>query len=139
MKWLAAAIALSLSWAADASASPFHGLWNTPVEGGVVRLEACGQDVCGYVVNSPLLQNNPDQRDVRNDNAERRDRRIMGLNILRARALSERRLGDGWVYNPEDGKTYRGSIEMQRDGTLRLTGCVVWPLCQTQTWRRRAD
>lgn len=123
--------------AGNACADEFIGLWRTPVDGGgLVRLESCGADICGVVVDSPRLRAHPDQRDVRNANSALRQRPLRGLRILQARETGARELGDGWVYNPEDGRTYRGSVRLLPDGTLRLTGCVAWPLCRTQTWRR---
>ena len=44
--------------------------------------------------------------------------------------------GGGSVYNPADGRTYRGTITMTGDNSLRLRGCIVAPLCKTQTWTR---
>lgn len=122
------------TYAQDASVI---GLWRTPVDGGgLVRISPCGGDICGVVVDSPRLRSNPDQRDVRNRDVSRRDRRLRGLNMLRASPTGPGRWGEGWVYNPEDGRTYRGSIERLGDGRLRLRGCVVAPLCRTQIWER---
>jgi len=45
-------------------------------------------------------------------------------------------MAGGSVFNPADGRTYRGTITMQGEDTLRLRGCVVAPLCRTQTWTR---
>lgn len=132
---LAAAAALWFA-ASAAHAQGFEGLWSTPVDGGgLVRLERCPAGVCGYVVDSPRLRAEPDQRDVRNEDPALRRRRLRGLRILEARAVSDAR-GEGWVYNPEEGKTYRGVIERIGEDRLRLTGCIIWPLCRSQTWRR---
>jgi uncharacterized protein (DUF2147 family) len=120
-----------------ASANEFLGLWRTPVDGGgLVRLEQCGSAVCGVVVDSPRLRANPDQRDVLNQDRAMRTRRLMGLRMFEARPTGARRLSDGWVYNPEDGHTYRGSVTLLQDGRLRLTGCAIWPLCRSQVWTR---
>lgn len=45
---------------------------------------------------------------------------------------------DGWLANPEDGRTYRGKIRLTPDGALRLKGCAL-VFCQSQIWRRIAD
>jgi len=42
----------------------------------------------------------------------------------------------GKIYNPEDGNTYQGTITLVDDNTLNLRGCVIFPLCKTQTWSR---
>lgn len=134
---LAAMLGLSGAAPSQAQEPGVTGLWRTPVDGGgLVRISRCGTDICGVVVDSPRLRSNPDQRDVRNRDATRRDRRLRGLAMLRASPTGPGRWGDGWVYNPEDGRTYRGSIEQLPDGRLRLRGCVVAPLCRTQIWER---
>lgn len=137
---LAATVALAnASSPVMAQSSSIAGLWRTPVDGGgTVRIAPCGSDVCGTVVSSPRLRANPDQRDARNTDARLRDRPLRGLTILRATPDGAGRWTDGWVYNPEDGKTYRGSLQLTPDGKLRVTGCVVRPLCRTQTWERSA-
>jgi uncharacterized protein (DUF2147 family) len=40
------------------------------------------------------------------------------------------------LYNPTDGGTYHGSISVVDENTVKLTGCVVFPLCKTQVWHR---
>jgi uncharacterized protein (DUF2147 family) len=137
VKPLLLALALLVASSGAASANEFLGLWRTPVDGGgMVRLEQCGQSICGVVVDSPRLRTNPDQRDVHNRDRAHRNRRLMGLRMLEARQTAPGRLGDGWVYNPEDGHTYRGSVTLLEDGRLRLTGCAIWPLCRNQIWTR---
>ena len=48
--------------------------------------------------------------------------------------------GDGWsggtLYNPDDGGTYKGRLMPTDAGHLAVRGCIVWPLCKTQTWTR---
>ncbi|MEO8926300.1 MAG: DUF2147 domain-containing protein [Caulobacteraceae bacterium] len=113
------------------------GLWRTPVDGGsTVRIGTCGEAVCGWGVSSPRLRAFPDQKDVRNRDPAQRGRLIAGLLFLKLRPLGPGRWGDGWVYNPEDGGTYKGTVELKPDGRLSLRGCIVAPLCQTQTWTR---
>ncbi len=138
MRWAFALVgALSLIGAEARASNAFFGVWRTPVNGGgIVRVEACGERVCGFVVSSPHLDVHPDQRDVRNSEPSLRDRRIKGLQILDARLVADDELGDGWVYDPEEGSTYSGSVSLLKDGRLRLTGCIFWPLCRSQTWTR---
>lgn len=128
------------SLAAAQSSQTILGVWRTPSDGGsTVRISACGDAVCGQIVSSPALRADPNLRDGRNSDASLRTRRLQGLRILQVRPQGPGRWSDGWVYNPTDGKTYRGSITMTPEGRLRLTGCVVRPLCQTQTWTRVSD
>lgn len=119
------------------SADTITGTWRTPTDGGsIVRIAMCGDAICGQIISSPSLHGDPGLLDRRNTNPELRTRRLQGLRILQVRADDRGRWTDGWVYNPRDGRTYRGSMTLTPDGRLRLTGCVVRPLCQTQTWTR---
>jgi uncharacterized protein (DUF2147 family) len=129
--------ALLLAGASAEAEHPVAGLWRTPTDGGsLVRLEACGRDICGAIVSSPKLKANPDQRDQRNAQPSLRGRPLKGLRILQASPTAPGHWTKGWVYNPEDGKTYQGEIRLLPDGRLKLTGCVVKPLCKTQVWVR---
>jgi len=121
----------------SAATDSVFGLWKTPEDGGsVVRLDPCGDSLCGRIVTSPRLRAYPDQRDVLNKDPALRGRPLKDLLFLKLRALGSGRWGDGWAYNPKDGGTYHGSMELKADGGLRLTGCVVAPFCKTQTWTR---
>ncbi len=41
----------------------------------------------------------------------------------------------GRLYNPEDGRDYKGSLQLRSDSTVVVSGCELF-LCQTQVWRR---
>ncbi len=131
------AAALGLVGAGATGADSVLGLWKTPIDGGsIVKLGPCGDSLCGWVFSSPHLRANPDQRDVRNRDPAQRGRLLHDLLVLKVRVLGPNRWGEGWAYNPEDGGTYRGSMERVADGSLRVTGCIVAPFCKTQTWTR---
>ncbi len=42
----------------------------------------------------------------------------------------------GTVYNPEDGNSYKASLTLVDANTVKITGCLVTPLCRSQTWVR---
>lgn len=136
---IAALAALALLTNTQPADADIRGLWRTPVDGGLVRIETCGRDVCGILVQSAALRADPDRRDLRNADPRLRTRPLGGLRLLQARPAGPARWTDGWVYNPEDGRTYRGSLRLRTDGRLELTGCVVRPLCRTQVWTRATD
>jgi uncharacterized protein (DUF2147 family) len=127
----------ALGSVATGAAAGVTGLWKTPIDGGsLIRLAPCGDALCGWVVTSPRLRANPEQRDVRNRDQSLRGRRLGGLLVLKVRPLADTKWGDGWAYNPEDGGVYTGTLELRPEGTLGVTGCVVVPLCKTEIWTR---
>jgi len=93
------------------------GKWRTPSKHGVVELGRCGESVCGRLVDSDGLKTNPDLRDANN--------KAKGNEWV-----------EGQIYNPEDGGTYKATITPSGANSLKLKGCIVWPLCKTQTWTR---
>ena len=131
---LAAGAALTL--AAAAQAADVTGLWHTAAQGGLIEIAPCGDSVCGKIVGSPELTAHPDLKDSRNGNPALRSRLLKGLVILQG----FHRDGDGWsggqLYNPPNGATYKGELRLTAPDTLKVTGCIVSPLCQTQIWSR---
>ena len=112
------------------------GLWKTGPKNGEIRIEPCGDAVCGRIITSPALQSHPDARDARNPDPGLRARSLKGLRIID----HLKRDGEGWsggaIYNPWDGRTYQASVVLDGPDRLKLKGCVVFPICQTQTWTR---
>ena len=134
---LFAATALAISaLAAPALAADPTGLWQTQTNNGQVRIERCGNALCGTLVTSAAIRANPNQKDVKNKDESQRGRTLRGLRMLSGFTGGPTEWRGGSVYNPEDGGTYRGTITMPNDNTLRLRGCIVAPLCKTQTWTR---
>lgn len=122
--------------AAPAFAAEPTGLWQTPTRGGQVEIFKCGASLCGRLVSSEGLKADPNLKDLNNANASLRARGLKGLTILTGFSGGPKEWTGGNIYNAEDGKTYSGSITLDGDDTLKLRGCVVAPLCKTQTWTR---
>jgi uncharacterized protein (DUF2147 family) len=125
------ALALALQAAASGVSPEIVGLWRTAGDEGLVRIEACGQAICGRAVDDP-----PPPTNVGSHNPDLRDQAVDGQLIMKLKPLGPGQWGDGWIHNPDNGKTYKASITLTPDGRLRLRGCIVVPLCRTQTWTR---
>jgi uncharacterized protein (DUF2147 family) len=77
--------------------------------------------------------------DGRNPDRALRSRPLVGVEIVRGlRETAPGVWSDGAVYNPDDGRTYTGTVKV-RGGKLELRGCALNVICQTQTWRRPDD
>jgi sterol desaturase/sphingolipid hydroxylase (fatty acid hydroxylase superfamily)/uncharacterized protein (DUF2147 family) len=98
------------------------GDWATPGLGAVVRLEPCADALrlCGRLVWAW--------------DPARVQRGAIGAAMLRDFRWNGDAFSGGALLNPEDGRTYSGSIRPDGD-VLRLRGCAG-PFCQTQVWRR---
>jgi uncharacterized protein (DUF2147 family) len=136
--------------AAPVPTSPLEGVWRTQLL-SEVTIGPCPEGFCGalshIVVPEGLLSGaeadaaaamSPDQFfDYRNEDPALRNRPMLGLQILTLWQGKEPHIFDGEVYNPEDGKTYSGYIELIGPDTLRLNGCVLFNVvCRGEDWTR---
>lgn len=133
---LVAATLASGSAAAAAGPETALGRWRTPSRHGVVEIAQCGGSICGRLVESDNIRTNPDLRDLNNKDTAKRDRKLKGMQILSGFTRKSGSWDGGTIYNPEDGGTYKATITPAGADTLKLKGCIVWPLCKTQTWTR---
>ncbi|HYC98508.1 DUF2147 domain-containing protein [Brevundimonas sp.] len=134
--FLATLAAFACALAGPAFASDPVGLWRTQTNDGQVRISRCGQVLCGVLVTSERIREQPAATDENNSDRALRSRPLRNLPLLNGFTGGPTEWRGGTVYNPADGRTYRGTITLQGDNTLRLRGCVVAPLCRTQTWTR---
>ena len=131
------AAAFVLAAAAPAfAASPIDGLWKTPTREGQVQIYDCAGALCGKLVTSLGLKENPGLKDEKNKDESQRGRPLKDLLMLQGFSGGPVQWKGGSVYNPDDGGVYKGSIKMIGPDELKLTGCIVFPLCKTQTWTR---
>jgi hypothetical protein len=97
--------------AAPLAANTPVGIWKTEDDKGNVRIEQCGQDLCGYAVGS-------------------------GEKIL----INMRPEDSKWVgriHDPDSGRNYDSTIAMKGANVLRVQGCAFGGLfCGGQTWKR---
>jgi len=134
--YLCAAL-LALSVAAPAYANDPTGLWLVQDRTAKVRIAPCGEALCGAVVWLSEVNDRDTGRpkvDKLNSNPQLRSRPIMGVPIL----ISLRSSGARWagqIYNPDDGNTYSGTVELQSPTQLRVRACVTI-FCQSETWTR---
>jgi uncharacterized protein (DUF2147 family) len=124
------------SHAAAARPEDAIGLWSTPVKHGVVEIAACGTGICGRLVESDAIRANADARDTKNSEPAQRHRPLKGLAMLSGFTREPGGWNGGTIYNPDDGHTYHATITLSGSATLHLKGCVIWPLCKSQTWQR---
>jgi uncharacterized protein (DUF2147 family) len=134
---VALAVLLTACACASALAATPVGDWKTPEHNGVVRISQCdGDALCGKLVDGDDLRADPDVRDTRNQDPAKRARLMKGLTLFDGVKGGPTEWTGGSLYNPEDGKTYHGSIKLVDANTLKLTGCVFAPFCRSQTWTR---
>lgn len=110
------------------------GRWRDSDGLSEVRIAPCeGGFLCGTIV---WLKE--ERKDARNPDPVRRERSLLGLEVLskiQATHIPARFSAQG--YNPEDGRTYQTTLELQSRDRLQIKGCVLGGLiCDDDIWTR---
>jgi uncharacterized protein (DUF2147 family) len=129
---LAPIAALTLSLPAHA-ADPINGQWLTANGNAIVTIAPCGKAVCGKISKVVRPDPNGDGTDRKNPDPALKSRKILGLMII-PNFTDAGKDWQGQIYSPEAGKSYKGYIVKQPDGSLQVRGCIATFLCQTQKW-----
>lgn len=96
--------------AAPTPATPL-GIWATEENKGNVRIEECGQNLCGYAVKT-------------------------GKKIL-INMKPQASKWTGTIHDPDSGRNYDSTIAMKGTNALRVQGCAFGGMfCGGQTWKR---
>ena len=112
------------------------GLWRTARHGALVDIADCGDATpCGTLAWASEAVFAGNTQDVRNRNLALRERPLIGVPVLWGFLRHESGWRSGWIYNPEDGKTFRAKLQLLSIDELRVTGCLG-PLCRSQIWTR---
>ena len=112
------------------------GHWKTETRNGIVEITRCGTSICGKLLTSDGIAANPALTDSNNKDVALRGRRLKGMPILGGFTLDGSDWTGGTIYKADNGKTYDAKITIDDSNTLKVRGCIVVPLCQTQTWHR---
>lgn len=93
------------------------GVWLTEEKEGKVRIEQCGNNLCGYSVDSKSNQN--------------------GEQILINMKPGKDQKWSGRILDPNTGSTYDSTIALKGGDRLRVQGCAFGGMfCGGQTWTR---
>ncbi len=120
------------STAASADSSDF---WLNPEQGWVVETKPCDDgSLCGYLVGFRMTHVHDSgyvARDVHNPDPNRRAEPLCGLKLMGGFSQSKRvkaRWDGGWIYDPDTGETYSGTISQVDADTVKLRGYLGIPL-----------
>lgn len=93
------------------------GVWLTEEKEGKVRIEQCGNNLCGYSVDSKSNQN--------------------GEQVLINMKPGKDQKWSGRILDPNTGSTYDSTIALKSGDRLRVQGCAFGGMfCGGQTWTR---
>lgn len=115
------------------------GTWLTDEGKALVEIQKCGATFCGTIIwlKEPTNPDGTVKRDDQNPIEAKRDRRILGLEILSDfKYRSDAVWTGGKIYDPENGKTYSCKITLMGD-KLKVRGYIGFSLLgRTTIWER---
>ncbi len=128
---------------AGAAESDPTGWWLDESGRAGIVIAPCGDRLCGTVqwLKEPndRVTGKP-KTDRQNSDATLKQRPLCGLPILwDFKAASPGTWEEGRIYDPEGGDTYKSTMELRDDGTLKVRGYIGLPLLgRSQIWSRPA-
>ena len=123
--------------AQTAKAEP-TGVWMTEGNQSHIKIESCGDSLCGTIVwfDEPRNEDGSLKVDAKNMDHSLRTRPVLGLQVMSGFVdAGGGKWIDGKIYNPQDGATYRSELEVIDASTLKVSGCV-FIFCLGQDWKR---
>ena len=127
--------------AASADEDQIVGTWLSGDGDGWIEIARHVEGITGRIAGSP--NNDPERSrvDDRNPDPALRDRELIGLNLFSGFKFDgDDRWTDGWIYDPNRGKTYRCIITVIDDDTLKVRGYVGVPMIgRTEIWTRKKE
>ena len=101
------------------------GVWIDDTGKGAVKIEPCGNKLCGRIVwlREPLNATGEALFDKNNPEPGQRARPICGLPTLgNLQQMPEGGFDGGWVYDPKDGNSYSVALDLKGPNELQVTG-----------------
>ena len=139
MKFLVS-LAIALSFLSNAAlASSPEGNWVSEDGGTKVRISMCGGNkLCAKLIwlDQPIdPATGKPKTDKLNPDPAKRERPLIGLEVVHALAPSGPHTWSGQIYNADDGRTYKANLKVESD-IAKVKGCVLAVLCKSHTWTR---
>jgi uncharacterized protein (DUF2147 family) len=136
MKLLPIASAVSfaaLTLVATAAVADPAGEWRVSDGTATIRISRCGAAFCGVIASTST----PAGKDDKNPDPSKRNRSVLGIEVLFNMRKTAENVWAGKTYDAEDGQTYDAKISLQGEQSLTIQGCAPnGGPCGSQTWSR---
>jgi uncharacterized protein (DUF2147 family) len=130
---IAFAAIVSASFAASRAHADPLGEWRVADGNATVQIRKCGGAYCGFVATTKTAPG----RDEKNPDPAKRNRSVLGIEVLISLRPAGKNLWTGTTYNAEDGQYYSAKVSLQSEQALQVEGCVPnGGLCGSETWVR---
>ncbi len=109
------------------------GEWRVGDGTATVRVRHCGSDLCGFIATT---KGDPGKDDKNTDPAKR-NRSVLGMEVLINLKPDGKNYWAGTTYNAEDGLTYTATVWLTDANSLNIKGCAPGGgVCGQELWTR---
>lgn len=136
--FLLAATTVLIASTTAMSANPL-GVWLSADGRVKVRVTDCQGALCGTVVwlREPIdPETHRPRTDKLNPDASKRDRPMLGLQVVQGLRPISGNEWSGLIYNADEGQSYNINLILIGSTKLTLEGCILAAFCKVQTWTR---
>ncbi len=133
-------ISIIINAKAQKNADDIVGVWETGSGKAHVKIDKVGNYYFGRIVwlKEPLNPEGKPKLDKNNEDASKRNKPIMGLQLVGGFEWKNNNLWDnGTIYDPENGKTYKCKIDLENSTTMNIRGYIGISLFgRTDIWKK---
>ncbi|MGO9132631.1 MAG: DUF2147 domain-containing protein [Methylovirgula sp.] len=111
------------------------GDWLVSDQTATVRIRKCGGSAyCGFIAKTASAPG----KDDKNPDPAKRNRSVIGLEVLINMRPAGSSVWQGATYNAQDGQIYSASMSVSADDrTLNIRGCAPGGgMCGSEAWKR---
>ncbi len=102
------------------------GTWLRSSTGWHVEFSMCGDKLCGEVVAGEGVDKKTGES-------------VIGIKMLYDLEKISDDKWKGKMYNPGDGGTYKGIVQVLSDDQVKMSGCMMGIMCRSEKWSRVED
>ena len=131
------ALALTVLASAGTALADPRGLWLAQ-DGARVRVSSCGKGLCAIIASTKSRidpATGASWTDKNNPDPGKRNRPLVGVEVLGSLTQDGSGKWLGWLYNTDNGQTYRGHLIEIDHKTIRVEGCAIG-ICGGQNMSR---
>lgn len=126
--------------AAAATAQDVLGTWVNHAGDGLIKISLKDGKYVGVIIGG-THPNSAERKDVNNPDPKLKTRLLRGLMIMGNLSYEgDNEWDGGWIYDPNNGKTYDCKMTLEDKNTLAIRGYVGTSLFgRTETWTRHTE
>jgi uncharacterized protein (DUF2147 family) len=110
----------------------YLGTWENPAKSVTLRVERCGEKVCGTVATA----NDKAKADARRGGTDP----LVGVQLFEEFTATDPRVWRGRVFVPDQNLRITGTATLLDPTSIRVRGCAPGGIiCRSQVWTRVAD